>query len=466
MLWEAILQANESSGVDTLLLRRTFEELEDSLISKFRREVPREMYQSYNESKHVVRWHNGSTTRFGYCRNESDVYQYQGAEFLFIGIDELTLFTLKMWLFLTSCNRCAVPGTFPNMAGATNPGNIGHEWVRKLFGCAGPGERMEKGAAPGMEAETYDPRDYAFIPALVSDNPIYANDAGYLKTLAHLPKFLREAYLKGLWNVFAGQYFDIWDPAVMVERPEAWELKPWWPKWISIDWGFEHPSAVYWHTIDDSGRTLTYREFVRNRMAPRELAKKIIALSLGSDAGGEHEKISDIFLSPDAFAHRTDEATIAEQIGDELSRSGHLPRPSRADDDRVGGWMLMYQMLQSGHWLIGQNCKELISRIPAAIRDEKHVEDIAKFDAVSGEGGDDPLDSARYGLKSRHSPGRKPLDVRLKERIAVYAATRYTKVEEMEPQSVAMLSRRALALESKHKRSRRGRIWHPQPVGR
>jgi hypothetical protein len=20
-----------------------------------------------------------------------------------------------------------------------------------------------------------------------------------------------------------------------------------WPRWISIDWGFQHPSAVYWH---------------------------------------------------------------------------------------------------------------------------------------------------------------------------------------------------------------------------
>ena len=50
------------------------------------------------------------------------------------------------------------------------------------------------------------------------------------------------------------------------------------------------------------------------------------------------ESISDVFLSPDAFAHRTAETSIAEQLGDVLTTNG-LPRPAPADDDRVGGWM-------------------------------------------------------------------------------------------------------------------------------
>src|SRR5713226_857867 len=106
LLWEAIFQARAWRGADTLLLRRTYPELESSLLAYFRRDVPRKMYKSYNEAKHVVTWLNGSTTRFGYCRNENDVYQYQGAEFLFIGLDELKHFTLKQWQFLTSRNRC------------------------------------------------------------------------------------------------------------------------------------------------------------------------------------------------------------------------------------------------------------------------------------------------------------------------------------------------------------------------
>ncbi len=181
LLMEGILQALEHPGANTLLLRRTFSELEQSLLLYFRRDVPRELYKSFNDSKHVVTWHNGSTTRFGYCLAENDVYQYQGAEFLFIGIDELTLFTLRQWQFLTSRNRCPVPGAFPCMAAATNPGNIGHAWVKALW--------IDKQAAPGMENPgEYDPADYDFIPARVTDNPIYAADENYLKTLRALPR--------------------------------------------------------------------------------------------------------------------------------------------------------------------------------------------------------------------------------------------------------------------------------------
>ena len=241
LLMEAILQAHDHPNANTLLLRRTFPELEQTLLHYFRRDVPRELYSNFQESKHLVTWRNGSTTRFGYCQSEHDVYQYQGAEFLFIGIDELTLFTLRQWQFLTSRNRCPVPGAFPCMAAATNPGNIGHAWVKSLW--------IDRQPAPGMENPAeYDPADYDFIPARVSDNPIYAGDEHYLKTLRALPSHLRRAFLDGDWDVFAGQYFDRFDYSRHVAaRRRKSDWKPWWPRWISIDWGFEHPSAAYWH---------------------------------------------------------------------------------------------------------------------------------------------------------------------------------------------------------------------------
>ncbi len=209
LLAEAIGQALEVAGSDTLLLRRTFPELESSLLTYFRRDVPRDLYRDYNEAKHVVTWNNGSTTRFGYCRNENDVYQYQGAEFLFIGIDELTHFTLKQWQFLTSRNRCPIPeytdgdskgkNVVPCMAGATNPGNIGHAWVKALW--------VDKVAPAGFERpELYDASEYEFVRARIEDNPIYANDVNYKKTLAALPDRLRRAFLEGDWSVLEGDF--------------------------------------------------------------------------------------------------------------------------------------------------------------------------------------------------------------------------------------------------------------------
>jgi hypothetical protein len=124
-------------------------------------------------------------------------------------------------------------------------------------------------------------------------------------------------------------------------------------------------------------------------MSPRELAVAILDHSV-------NERISAVYLSPDAFAHHTDHDTIAEQMGNIFVAVG-LPRPSPADNDRVGGWMLMYQMLEADEWLITENCVELIRTLPNLVRDNVRVEDIAKMD------GDDTADAARYGLKSRQS---------------------------------------------------------------
>jgi len=171
---------------------------------------------------------------------------------------------------------------------------------------------------------------------------------------------------------------------------------------------------------------------VTHRTSPRELAREIIARSVASAerTGSEgfssgagsllpsadpREKIGAIYLSPDAFARRTDDASIAEQMGDVFAAAG-FPRPTPADDDRIGGWMLMYQMLDAGEWLLTDNCVELIRTLPTLVRDSVRIEDVEKMD------GDDAADAARYGLISRYAARRNglvrpPREQRLAERV-------------------------------------------------
>src|SRR5260370_17225808 len=79
--------------------------------------------------------------------------------------------------------------------------------------------------------------------------------------------------------------------------------------------------------------------------------------------------------------------------------------------------MLMYQALESDHWLIAENCTRLIENLPTLTRDPANVEDTLKCD------GDDPADSARYGLKSALEPGRAPAEVLAAGRITAVDPT-------------------------------------------
>jgi phage terminase large subunit len=422
ILMEAIYQANRWPKVETLLLRRTFPELEKSLLREFRMHVPREAYASYNDQKHIVHWHNGSTTTFGYCMSDDDAYNYLGGEYLYIGIDELTLFSLRQFEILKTRLRCPIPGTFPCFAGATNPGSRGHAWVKALWIDKEPPAEME-------QRHEYRPSDYDFTPALLNDNPLYHEStlAGqlYRATLMELPTALRNAYLNGDWNIFAGQYFDNWNAAIHTadsKLPDAVDdrgnllvpkMELWHPRWISVDYGFEHNTAVHWH-CQTGPKVVTYRELVANHMTPRTLGFRIAELSGTRDAAGfpVMETIKAAYGDPYCFAKRSDVHTMADQISDVLHDRG-LPRLWQADNDRKGGWMLMYQMLEQRRWVILKDkCPNLCKVLPSLVRDtEDDPDDILKVD------GDDAPDSARYGLKSFLQPRGKPLEQRIQERV-------------------------------------------------
>lgn len=100
-LIDALLYALTYSKSKQLILRRTFPELEKSLIRASLELYPREA-GTYNSSKHTWNFKNGSLIDFAYCDNETDVYKYQSAEYDVIRFDELTHFTETMYTYLLS----------------------------------------------------------------------------------------------------------------------------------------------------------------------------------------------------------------------------------------------------------------------------------------------------------------------------------------------------------------------------
>jgi predicted phage terminase large subunit-like protein len=125
---------------------------------------------------------SGATLTFGYLENERDKYRYQSAEFQFIGFDELTEFGERQYLYLFSRLRRGAESTIPlRMRSASNPGGVGHEWVRARF---------VDGQAKGR----------LFIPARLDDNP-YLDRAQYRESLSELDPVTRAQLLDGDWQV-------------------------------------------------------------------------------------------------------------------------------------------------------------------------------------------------------------------------------------------------------------------------
>ena len=187
-----ILAANYG-GIKILIVRRTFTELENNHINFLLDEL--HGLAKYNTTKKVFTFPNGSTIKFGYCNNDKDLDQYQGAEYDVIFLDEATQLQ-EMWIKkITACLRGV--NNFPKRIYYTcNPGGASHGYFKRLF--------IDKSYEVGE-----DPEDYDFIQALVTDNKaLMESQPDYIKQLEALPPKLKEAWLYGRWDIFEGQFFE------------------------------------------------------------------------------------------------------------------------------------------------------------------------------------------------------------------------------------------------------------------
>ncbi len=217
---------------------------------------------------------SGATLSFGYLEAEKDKYRYQSAEFQFVGFDELTQFEESQYRYLFSRLRRLEGGEVPlRMRSASNPGGVGHEWVRNRF----------------IEG------DHPFIAAGLRDNP-HIDQEEYIKSLMHLDPVTREQLLEGDWtireagNKFKREWFQIvedypadaqvirfWDLAATEPKPGK---DPDWTAGIKL----AEKDGVYY--VLDVKRTRTTPQGVEaliNQTA--ELDGKRIAIAMEQEPG-------------------------------------------------------------------------------------------------------------------------------------------------------------------------------------
>jgi predicted phage terminase large subunit-like protein len=193
VLLMAALQYVHVRDYAALLLRRTYSDLAlpGALMDRAQEWlVPRGA--RWRDAEKTWVFPSGATLTFGYLEHADDHYRYQSSEFQFIGWDELTQFTQAQYRYMFSRLRRLEGATVPlRMRAASNPGNIGHEWVKQRFGIGDKG---------------FHHPDRVFLPAKLEDNP-YIDREEYLKSLAELDPITRAQLLDGDWSVTGGSMF-------------------------------------------------------------------------------------------------------------------------------------------------------------------------------------------------------------------------------------------------------------------
>jgi len=302
----------------------------------------------------------------------------------------------------------------------------------------------------------------------------------------------------------------VYDPATV-------KLEPWFHRWVSVDWGYIHPTDIQWHCKAPWGQVFTEKEISVNRVEPVELGVLVARESREYLAGLEDHHMN-IFMSPDAYAKRESENTVASQIANgiaqvlgpgsafvsDMTEEERLLHDSqkafesmqrrraeqtrtqltliRASTDRVAGWMHLQTMLRfrplceeavadtafadrlyeekglvayldymnqpefkkSGEvlpkWQISKECRQLIRCLPTLMH-KPGTNDVQKIDATETQPGDDPADTARYGLFSEERQGERmaPLNVRIQQRVESFAKD----MPGLSSQSIEMMYRKA-----------------------
>ena len=122
----------------------------------------------------------------GYLRNINDLDTYQGSEYQFIGIDELTQLERFKYIYMRSRVRKTKDNKLSTqLMASSNPDKRGNKWVRERF--------IEK-----IDTDIQDKSQIRFISSSYLDN-IYLDRNDYEEYLMGLDRVTREQLMNGNW---------------------------------------------------------------------------------------------------------------------------------------------------------------------------------------------------------------------------------------------------------------------------
>lgn len=322
-------------------------------------------------------------------RNLDEPSKYQSAEFAGVAVEELTKNDIDVFDVLRGSLRWpGIEDTY--FWGATNPGGVGHLWVRALW--------VERDFTGDYARLKHLEDEFRFVRSLPTDNPHLT--ATYWDELRSLPEGLRRAWVDGNWDVFEGQAFPEWhrDAHVAQYQPETGKDAALYRWTAAGDWGTE--TGCLYLIATGPNRSLVRYEYLFAKTDPYmvgfNFAKAIMRYPRPEWLAMDTPAVAD---AGPTIMERFQEG-IKDAVGKQVFPVVSIPRGkgsrftkkqllheqlrfTRAADGTIPPWGM--PKLQ-----IHPDCKYLIRTLPALPTDPTNSEDVDSdaddhgYDAVAG----------------------------------------------------------------------------------
>lgn len=294
---------------------------------------------------------SGARIYFNHLQDENAFTKYKGWNLTFIGIEELTTIrSLKQYLKLKGSLRAVervrmvtgpdgkpVQKTFPplrtQLASTTNPDGPGAPWVADRFVFV-PDENGKDIPWGTPMHDTIADSWRIYVPFPIEGNPYLAEDTAagkrYRANLMSQDEVTRKQWMEGDWKAGSSLFFTEYRPNGPVtdeekerfpwanHRIKSAPLRPWWYRFGSGDWAYEHPAAFHKFVRNEQDHRLhVYDELQVRRIGAFELGAIVAKwwhpeLMQMMSSSGEAQII--LHIGSDMFRKTSEEKTIAEQM--------------------------------------------------------------------------------------------------------------------------------------------------------
>lgn len=334
--WDAIIRCLMFPGFRALILRRTIPELRKSHLAFIEYEM-KQLGGVFLHTTFEAKFPNGSVIQFSHCEKMADVLNYLSSEWGFIGFDELSTFTLEMFLQISAAARAATTAPYKAVVRASsNTLGIGSAWMKQWF--------VDRDVNMA-EYPDYLPADFEMQFSTLEGNK-YINKKEYEKRLRNLPEHVRRSWLKGEF-IIEGAYFTDFMKQFEVQHADGtteiidWHTihaLPTWKgesifdlTWISIyrsvDWGyFPDPAVCHWHVVLPNKHKITFKEMTWKRTLAKD-----VAIDIKKHSAGMH--VVETFCDPTMFVK---DGAAPFSIGEIFEQNGVPLVPSQNNRELYG----------------------------------------------------------------------------------------------------------------------------------